>query len=53
MACRDGNENIVKCLVEHGADINKENRKKETPLLIAKKGRNENIVNYLNDFYYN
>jgi len=53
VACNKRNENIVKYLVEHGADINKENREEETPLLIAKKGKNENIVNYLNGFYYN
>jgi len=41
------NENIVKCLVEHGADINKENTYGATPLFNACKSRNENIFNYL------
>jgi len=35
MACYSENENLVKYLVEHGADINKENKSAETALFYA------------------
>jgi len=34
-ACNKGYENIVEYLVEHGANINKENNNDDTPILIA------------------
>eukprot|EP00833_Pecoramyces_ruminatium_P015430 jgi/Orpsp1_1/1189462/evm.model.d7180000072215.1 len=54
MACEKGNESIVKCLVEHGADINAkyeyldyEKLEIITPLMYACKNGNVSIVNYL------
>ncbi|ORX76482.1 ankyrin, partial [Anaeromyces robustus] len=47
MACENGNENLVKFLIEHGAIINKENRDNKTPLFLACENGNENIVKYL------
>jgi len=38
---------IVKCLIEHGADINKENKYCQTPLIKACKNGNEALVKYL------
>ena len=32
------------CLVEHGADVNKENRNGETPLFMACVRRNKDLV---------
>eukprot|EP00833_Pecoramyces_ruminatium_P002196 jgi/Orpsp1_1/1176228/evm.model.c7180000056874.1 len=46
-ACLTGNENMVKYLIEHGADINKENHRWETPLFRACSTGNENLVKYL------
>jgi len=46
-ACRNGNENIVKYLVDHGAYINKQNEYGETSLHYACRNGNENIVKYL------
>jgi len=46
-ACIIGDINVVKCLVEHGADINAINPKFETPLHKACLNGNENIVKYL------
>ena len=46
-ACKWGNEDIVKYLVEKRADINKENRWAETPLFSACTWGNEDIVKYL------
>jgi len=46
-ACENGNENIVKYLVEHDADVNKKNEYGEIPLIRACESRNENIINYL------
>ena len=34
-ACKNGNEVVVKYLVEHGADVNKETRNGKTPLFEA------------------
>ena len=45
--CEKENEDIVKCLVEHGVDVNKENKYGETPLVNAFKIGNEDIVKYL------
>ncbi|KAL6625855.1 ankyrin repeat-containing domain protein [Neocallimastix sp. 'constans'] len=42
-----GNENLVKYLVELGADVNKENKFNETPLYCACRKGNEKIVKYL------
>ena len=42
-----GNEAIVRCLVEHGADINRASQKGETPLLKACEIGNEAIVKCL------
>ncbi|KAG4082318.1 hypothetical protein H8356DRAFT_1753770, partial [Neocallimastix lanati (nom. inval.)] len=42
------NEDRIKYLVEHGADINKKkNRWAKTPRLIACNNENENIIKYL------
>jgi len=43
-ACENENEAIIKYLVEHGADINKEKKDGETPLFKACKSGNEAIV---------
>jgi len=45
MACQYCSVNIVKYLVEHGADVNKENKDGDTPLIIA--WQDEEIVKYL------
>ena len=42
-----GYETIVRYLVEHGADINKINKKGETPLSKAFDKGHENIIRYL------
>jgi len=47
IARENGNEAIVKCLVEHGANINKETDYGETPLFNACKSGNEAVVKYL------
>ena len=47
MACRSGNENITKYLVENGADINKENKDGKTPLFYSCNIRYANLVKYL------
>jgi len=46
-ACENGNEAIVKYLIEQGDDINKENWKKETPLFNVYESGSEVIVKYL------
>ena len=46
-ACLSGNENLVKYLIEQGADINEEGHRFETPLFNACKSGNENLVKYL------
>ena len=49
-ACQHGNENIIKCLVEYGADVNKENDSHASPLPIAYYNGYDwydHIVNYL------
>jgi ankyrin repeat protein len=38
------NEGIVKCLVEHETDMNKENKEGETPLSNAYRNGNESVV---------
>ncbi|OUM57241.1 hypothetical protein PIROE2DRAFT_33019, partial [Piromyces sp. E2] len=38
---------IVKYIIDHGADINKENNDGETPLHFACTNGNENTVKYL------
>ncbi|ORX65883.1 ankyrin, partial [Anaeromyces robustus] len=45
----DGNEDLVKYLIEHGADINKENEDGKTPLFWACESGNEDLVKYLID----
>jgi len=47
MACKKGNETIVKYLIEHGADINIKNKNDETPLSFAGKSINNYLINYL------
>ena len=39
--------NVVKYLIKLGADINKENTKKETPLFYACRNGNDELVDYL------
>ena len=46
-ACKNGNEDLVKYLINHGADINKVNEAGETPLFNACSGKNGNLVKYL------
>jgi len=40
-------KNIIKYLIKHGADVNKENKNEETPLYCACQEGNEKIVKYL------
>ena len=37
-------------LVEHGVDINKENKNGKTPLNYARKSRNKDLVQYLVEY---
>ena len=46
-AVQKGNENIVKYLVEHDADVNHKNACGETSLFAAARRGNENIIKYL------
>jgi len=46
-AIQSNNANIVKCLVDHGANVNKLNHNGETPLSMATYYGNEDIINYL------
>ncbi|OUM59957.1 hypothetical protein PIROE2DRAFT_52124 [Piromyces sp. E2] len=46
-ACYNGNENLVRYLIKHGAKINKENKDGETPLFYACYNGNVNLVKYL------
>ncbi len=48
-ACKNGYEGIVKYLIEHGADVNKENSDGDTPLSVAREEGHENIVEYLTE----
>jgi len=52
MSCKNCNENTVKYLVEHGANIHKENKNGDTPLIKSCdcKWRNEDIIKHL--IYY-
>ena len=47
MASFDGHEDIVKYLVEHGADINKECNVGATPLSIASLRNHTTVIKYL------
>ncbi|KAG4107754.1 hypothetical protein H8356DRAFT_1624360 [Neocallimastix lanati (nom. inval.)] len=40
---------MVKCLVEHGADIYKENQEGETPLSLAYENGDDELIKYLID----
>jgi len=46
-ACENGNENMVKYLIEHGVNINGENCFGETPLFYSCRRGNEKMVKYL------
>ena len=46
-ACSNGNETLVKYLVELGADINKKNIFGYTPLYFACSSRNDTLAKYL------
>ncbi|KAL6636217.1 ankyrin repeat-containing domain protein [Neocallimastix sp. 'constans'] len=46
-ACKSGKIGLVKYLIEHGADINKEGINGETPFFYACSSGNENLVKYL------
>jgi ankyrin repeat protein len=46
-AAQKGNLEIVKALVEAGADVNKENFDQETPLFMAVMGSNVELIKYL------
>ena len=52
MACIYCNENNVKYLIEHGANIYKENKNGNIPLIMACRNHNENIVKYLFEHIY-
>jgi len=41
------NEFIAKYLVDHGVNLNKENKNGKTPLLVAYEKKNEMLINYL------
>jgi ankyrin repeat protein len=47
MACKNGNENLVKYLVKIGVDVKKLNKYGETPLFDACYSGNVNLVKYL------
>ena len=40
---------MIKYLIEHGADINKENNNGGTPLMFASKNENKTLIKYLVD----
>ncbi|OUM61687.1 hypothetical protein PIROE2DRAFT_26240, partial [Piromyces sp. E2] len=46
-ACKNGHIDVVKYLVEQGANIHQENYNYDTPLYIACKNGHEDIVKYL------
>ena len=46
-ACENGNETMVKYLVEHSIDINNKGKNGKTPLFYGCKNGNENILRYL------
>ncbi|OUM56154.1 hypothetical protein PIROE2DRAFT_49921, partial [Piromyces sp. E2] len=46
-ACNNGKEAIVKYLIEHGANVNEENKYGKTPIFDAYTSGNEAIVKYL------
>ncbi|OUM57689.1 hypothetical protein PIROE2DRAFT_48513, partial [Piromyces sp. E2] len=46
-ACRTGNENIIKYLMKHGVDINKEDIYGETPIFSACSNGSVKVVKYL------
>lgn len=47
MAIEESDIETVKCLVEHGANVNFKNDQGDTPLKMAKKIKNADIVSYL------
>jgi len=47
ISCKKGNLNIVKLLVDNGADINKKNKYGDTPLTISCEKGNFDIIKYL------
>lgn len=49
IACEDGNIEVVKALVEAGADLEIRNNGKNTPLLVALQYQNEEVARYLID----
>jgi len=51
--CESGNENLVKYLIEQGADINKEDVNGKTPLFYVCSSGNENLVKYLMELKIN
>ncbi|ORX75936.1 ankyrin, partial [Anaeromyces robustus] len=46
-ACKNGIYNIVECLIKKHADIQEENHKKQTPLIISTIYNHDNIVELL------
>lgn len=50
LAVENGDSEVVKLLVDHGADINSSNYKKITPLAVACKLQDWQMVNLLLDF---
>ncbi|ORX49627.1 ankyrin [Piromyces finnis] len=46
-SCEKGNEEIIKCLIKQGANIEKRNQLGETPLFNACRSKKVNIVKYL------
>lgn len=47
IAAREGNLDVVKALVEAGADVDRRNAFKETPIMLASLAGSANIVEYL------
>jgi len=47
LACKNNSKSIIKCLLEHGADINKRDGNNMTPLGVACEQENENLVKNL------
>lgn len=45
-----GQKNIVKYLIENGVNINKKNKRYISPLIIACKNNNEDLVKFLIEF---
>jgi len=45
-----GNKDLVKYLIEQGADINKKSSNSETPLTCVYQNKDDNLISYLIEF---